>query len=111
MRIKLSLYMNHEYMRSSCDQNQGGLLKLANDEEQIITCYPIDGSMGSSDAGWVRQLSVVCLHQNPIVARGILVNILHSRTPEPRLSAIYIVGSVGTSLEMYRCKYPNGKRY
>ena len=39
-----------------------------------------------------------CLHNNAIVARGILVAILYYGTPEPRLSAIYIVSSVGTSL-------------
>ena len=69
-------------------------------EEQIITGYPIDGAMGSSGArgGRVRKLSVVCLHNNAIVARGIPVTMLHYGTPEPRLSAIYIVSSVGTSL-------------
>ena len=41
---------------------------------------------------------MVCLHNNAIVARGILVTILHCGTPEPRLSAIYIISSVGTSL-------------
>ena len=53
--------------------------------------------MVSSDEGWVRKLSMVCLHNNAIVARGILVTILHCGTPEPRLSAIYIVSIVGTS--------------
>ena len=67
-------------------------------EEQIITGYPIDGAMGSSGGGRVRKLSVVCLHNNDIVARGIPVTMLHCGTPEPRLSAIYIVSSVGTSL-------------
>ena len=61
------------------------------DEEQVITGYPIDGAMGSSGGGQVRKLSVVCLHNNAIVARGILVIILHCGTPELRLSAIYIV--------------------
>ena len=42
-------------------------------EEQIITGYPIDGTMGSSGEGWVRKLLDVCLHNNAIVARGILV--------------------------------------
>ena len=51
-------------------------LKLANkNEEQIITGYPIDGAMGSLVGEWVRKLSVVCLHNNAIVARGILVYI------------------------------------
>ena len=54
--------------------------------------------MGSSGGGQVRKLSVVCLHTNAIVARGILVTILNCGTPKPRLSAIYIVSSVGTSL-------------
>ena len=54
-------------------------------EEQIITCYPIDGAMGSSGVGRVRELSVVCLHSNAIVARGILVTILHCGTSEPCL--------------------------
>ena len=61
----------------------------------IITGYPIDGAMGISGEGRVRKLSVVCLHNNAIVARGILVTILHCGTSEPRLSAIYIVSSVG----------------
>ena len=60
-------------------------------EEQIITGYPIDGAMGSSGGGRLRKLSVVCLHNNAIVVRGILVNVLHCGTPEPRLSAIFIV--------------------
>ena len=51
----------------------------------------IDGAMGSSGGGRVRELSVLCLHNNAIVARGILVTILHCGTPEPRLNAIYIV--------------------
>ena len=54
--------------------------------------------MGSSGGGQFRTLSVVCLHNNAIVARGILVTILHFGTPEPRLSVIYIVSSFGTSL-------------
>ena len=69
-----------------------------NNEEQIITGHPIDGAMGSSGGGRVRKLSVVCLHKNAIVARCILVTILHCETPKSRLSAIYIVSAVGTSL-------------
>ena len=53
--------------------------------------------MGSSGGGQVRKLSMVCLH-NAIVTRGILVTILHCGTPEPHLSAIYIVSSVGALL-------------
>ena len=68
-------------------------------EEQIITGYPIDGAMGSSGGGHFLKLSVVCLHNNAIVARDILVTILHCGTPEPHLSAIYIFSSVGTSLK------------
>ena len=64
----------------------------------MITGYPIDGAMVSSDEVLVRKLSVVCLHNNAIVASGILVTILHYGTPNPHLSAIYIVSSVGTSL-------------
>ena len=67
-------------------------------EEQIITGYPMDGAMGSSGGRRVWKLSVVCLHNNTIVARCILVTILHFGTPEARLSAIYILSSVGTSL-------------
>ena len=67
-------------------------------DDQIITGYPIDGAMGSSGGGRVRKLSVVCLHNNAIIARDILVTILHRGTPEPCLSAIYIVSSAGTSL-------------
>ena len=69
-------------------------------EDQIITGYPIDGAMGSAGGERVRKLSVVCLHNYAIVARCILVIILHCGTPEPRLSAIYIVSSVGTSLAL-----------
>ena len=76
----------------------GEVDSLMNNEQQIITSYLIDGAMGSSGGGRVRELSVVCLHNNAIVARGILVTILHCGTPELRLSAIYIVGSVGTAL-------------
>ena len=67
-------------------------------EEHIITGYPIDGAMGSSGGGRVWKLSVVCEHNNAIVARGILVTILHCGIPEPWLSAIYIVSSAGTLL-------------
>ena len=71
-------------------------------EEQIITSYPIDGAMGSSGGGRVQKLSLVCLHNNAIVARGVLVTILHCGTFEPHLSAIYIVSSVGTSLNKFQ---------
>ena len=63
-------------------------------EEQIITGYPIDGAMGNLGVGLARKLSVVCLHNNAIVERGILVTILHCGTLEPHLSAIYIVSSI-----------------
>ena len=46
--------------------------------------------------GGCRKLSMVCLHNNAVVARGIRVNCLHCWTPEQHLSAIY--SSVGTSL-------------
>ena len=36
-------------------------------KEQIIHGYPLDGAM-------VRKLSIVCLHNNAFVARGIWVN-------------------------------------
>ena len=68
--------------------------------EQIITSYPVDGAMGCSGGGRVRKLSVIYLHNNAIIARGILITLLHCGTPEPRLSAIYIVSSVGTSLTL-----------
>ena len=54
--------------------------------------------MGSSDGGWFRKVSMVCLYSNAIVARGIIVTILHCGTPEPRLSATSVVISVRTSL-------------
>ena len=73
---------------------------VINNEEQIITGYMVDGAMGSSGGGRVRKLYVVCLHNNAIVARCILVTILHCETPEPCLSAIYIVSSIGTSLKL-----------
>ena len=66
-------------------------------EEQMITGYPIDGAMGSSGGGQVQKLSMVCSH-NAIVARGMLVTILHCGTPEHHLSTICIVNSIGTSL-------------
>ena len=72
--------------------------KMKSNEEQIITGYPIDGAMASSGRGLGRKFSMVCLHNNAIVARGILVSILHCGTPALCLSAIYIVSSVGTSL-------------
>ena len=58
--------------------------------------------MGSSGGGRVRKLSVVCLHNNAIVARFILITMLYCGTPEPRLKTIYIVSSVGTSLRENR---------
>ena len=70
-------------------------------EEQIMKGYPIDGATGSSGGGRVRKLSMVCLHNNAIVARGIVVTILHCGTPERCVSAIYIVSSVGTSLSSW----------
>ena len=55
------------------------------------TSYPIDGALGGSGGGRVRKLSVVCLHNNAIVAGCTLVTILQCATPEPRLSPIYNV--------------------
>ena len=66
-------------------------------EEQILYNYPIDGTMSSSGGWWVRKLSMVCLHNNAIVARGILVTLLHRGILKLRLGAIYIVSSLGTS--------------
>ena len=48
-------------------------ISISYNEEQIITGYPIDGAMGRSGGRQVRKLSDVCLHNNAIVARGILV--------------------------------------
>ena len=56
--------------------------------------------MGSSGEGQVLKLSVVCLHNNAIVARGILGTIVHCGTLEPRLSAICSVSSVGISFKL-----------
>ena len=83
------------------------LISISYNEEQIITGYTIDGAMGSSGGGRFRKLSMVCLHNNAIVARGILVTILHCGTPEPPLSAIYIGSSVGTSLliDLFFCVF------
>ena len=39
----------------------------------MITGYPINGAMGSLGGGRVWKLSMVCLHNNAVVARGILV--------------------------------------
>ena len=62
-------------------------------------------AMVSSGGGRVRELSVVCLHNNAFVARGILVTIyLHCGTPKHRLGDIYIVSSVGTSLSVLNDK-------
>ena len=75
--------------------NHGGLItQMTINEEQIITSYPTDGAMSSSRGGRVWELSVVCLHNNAIVARGILCCIVGH--PKPHLGAIYIVSSVGT---------------
>ena len=68
--------------------------ELIFNEEQIITGFLIDGAMGSSGVGWVQKLSVVCLHNNAIVRKYILVTILHCGTAKPRLSDINIVNSV-----------------
>ena len=63
--------------------------------------YPHKFFEGSLGRGRFRKLSVICLHNNAIVAHGILVTILHCGTPEHGLSAIYIVSSVGTSFHYY----------
>ena len=47
--------------------------------------------MGSSGGRWVRKLSMICLHNNAIVARGIMVTILHCGTPVPRLSVTLLL--------------------
>ena len=65
--------------------------------------------MGSSCGGQVRELSVVRLHNNAIVVRGILLTVLDCGKPEPRLRAIYIVSSVGTSLQKNGSKTFNKK--
>ena len=80
-------------------------------EEQIITSYPVDGAMGSSGGGRVRKLSVIGLHNNAIVARGILVTILHCGTPELRLSAIFIVSSIGTSFSWHKSASRQSKNF
>ena len=90
--------VSFDWNRDPCDPTSHTTWLIFCNKEQIITIYPIDGPMGSSGGGRVRKLSMVCLHNNGIVARGILVTILHWRTPEPLLSATYIVSSVGTSL-------------
>ena len=63
----------------------------------MIPSYPIDGAIGVRAAAGFGSLLMVCLHNNAIDARCILVTRLHCGTPEARLSAIYIVNSVGTS--------------
>ena len=62
-------------------------------EEQIMTSYLIDGTIGCAGGERVRKFSMVCLQNNgyTFVARGILVTLLQSGTPEPQLGAIYIV--------------------
>ena len=55
-------------------------------------------------AAQVRKSSMVCLHNNAFVVRGILVNRLHCETHELSLSAIYIVSSVGNSLTYFARK-------
>ena len=79
--------------------SRGAQCRIENNEEQMITVYPIDGAIGSSGGGRVWKFSVICLHNNAIVERGILVTVLNCGTLEPRLNAIYIVSSVGTSLQ------------
>ena len=73
MRCKVQITSDHNYLHN---------------EEQILIGYLIDGAMGSADGGRARKLSMVCLHHNAIVARGILGTILHCGTTKPRLSAI-----------------------
>ena len=61
-------------------------------EEQIITSYPIDGAMGRSGGGRVRKFADVCLHNNAIVAKGILVaNIALWDTRNPSAPSILLV--------------------
>ena len=72
-------------------------------EEQLLIGYPIDSSSGG---GQVQKLSVVCLHKSYCCERH--PGLLHCGTPEPCLSAIYIVSSVGTSFEwVVRCNWIN----
>ena len=62
----------------------------------------------------VWKLSMVCLHNNAIVVRCILVTWLHCGTPKLQLSAFYIVSSVGTSLllsMMYQFQSCLGKNW
>ena len=47
--------------------------------------------MDSSGKGRVRTLSVVCLHNKAIVARGIMVNILHCGTPASAPSILLVM--------------------
>ena len=55
-------------------------------EEQIITSYPIDGAIGRSGDGMIRKFSDVCLDDNAMVAKGILVtNIGTPELPQRRL--------------------------
>ena len=60
---------------------------VESNEEQIKTAYPIDGAMGSSGGGRISEVIVRLLHNNAIVARGILVTIAlwDTRTPPPTL--------------------------
>ena len=60
-------------------------------EEQIITGYPIDGAMVRLGGGRVRKLSDVCCERHTGYECCIVGHM-------NRLSAIYIVSSVGTSL-------------
>ena len=59
--------------------------------------------MGRSGGGRARKFSDVCLHNNDIVARSILVTYIALWDPN-RLSPIYIISSVGTSLGMLYMK-------
>ena len=80
-------------------QNRSYGLEVSN-EEQLITGYPIGGAMGSSGGGRVRMLSMVCLHKNAIVARGIpgyYTALWDTRTPPQR----HLYSSVGTSLDKW----------
>ena len=62
----------HPLILLECVENMISYVHKVN-EEQIITGYPIDGAMLRSGGGRFRELSDVCLHNNAIVARGILV--------------------------------------
>ena len=71
----------------------------------MITGYPINGAMASSGGGRVWKLSMVCLPNNAIGARGILVTILHCTPPQRHLYCYFCSNLIHKSVPLYKYLY------